>query len=173
MLTVWQVYVDGWKYTTPEIAAFVCDARPGAIRLTEVAEPTALRFRRWPRHPGHVNGVNPQRLSAARKALAKEREKAGLFCHLVAATQPTAEQRIATTDLGIETRFREERFDRARCWKDARAKLRGIPEPNHCSVIFAWNMSSCPADPAYLLNHIKSSEVGRNRPAPGADRGRP
>jgi len=173
MLTVWQVYVEGWKYTTPEIAAFVCDARPDAIRLTEVAEPTGIRFRRCPRHTGHVNGINPRRLSAARKALAKERETAGLFAHLVARTQPTPEQRIATTDLNTETAFCEERVARARDWKSVRVKLRAIPEPLRHTVIFEWNVAGCPGEPEYLLTHIRLFEDGHTcRPASAADRGR-
>jgi hypothetical protein len=93
-------------------------------------------------------------LSAAKKALQRERDKVPLFAAEVAAEQPTPEGRIAKIDAGFQDWIAETRKLKADQWRKARAILRNLPADIAFSIIARWQYGIYPGDPVFLLGMI-------------------
>lgn len=95
---------------------------------------------------------NNRRLSAAKRALKKEKQKSGLFPELMKFN--TVEERIEQTDNMILARVKQFRNDTARDLWDCRKKFRELPENIKEDVIAFWNKSFAPKEPFRLLSLI-------------------
>ncbi len=100
-------------------------------------------------------GITPRRLSAAKRFLAKERDRYALFAGEVAAEQPTPEERIINHDAGFEEWWQEMRDTRAADWRKARQQLAEMSPDFRAAALTMWNRRIYPADPAYLLSLIR------------------
>lgn len=104
--------------------------------------------------------VTPAIIGAAKRALKKEREKAGLFGEeLMAFT--TVEERLA---------WRRERHDdfgkrirdfEAKAWREARANLRRLPPESKSRVLDAWNSErrKAPLCATNMLHEVRSVKL--------------
>lgn len=155
-LTIWECCVEGhWRYVVAETAALASVVRPGSVRLVDRPCPRAPKFERGLRW--RERSSSKQRLAAAKKALANERERAGLFGDQVAATQPTPEDRIAAIDSGLEQSHAEDRTRTAQQWRQARRTLRALPEAVRGPLLFRWNAGGWPKHAVYLLGMLRTA----------------
>lgn len=95
---------------------------------------------------------NNRRVSAAKKALLKEKEKAGLFPELMKFN--SVEERIEQVDNMILERVKQFRNDAAKDLWDCRKRFRELPENIKEDVIAFWNKSAVPKEPFRLLSLI-------------------
>ena len=172
LITCWQVIgPDGqWRFSTPDTAALIACNRDNCVRLADAEAPHGIRFRRAGR--ARVNkGVTPLRLSAAKRAMAKQVEKAGLFGHMVAAEQPTPEERIERLDKASDEWAQDRRDYSAVRWRRARAVLLTLTEEARARCLFHWSVCGCPGHPEFLLDHLrKYTESGQTSPTPALSR---
>jgi hypothetical protein len=158
--SIWQYCVAGeWKYCNADTAAIGVNAGT-PVRLVDLPGSTAIRFVRMERHTLAPMGINNRRLSAARRAIQKQRDREGMFAD--ALTFDTPEDRIARTDAGHIQAFYRERARRAEAWREARRRLRHIQDGWRRYIVATFNTSGMPKEPAYLMCHIHSvtREVG-------------
>lgn len=114
-----------------------------------------IRHGRRPRSLLNPRPVTPRRLSAAERALTRQRQRLPLFAEQLAAVQPRAEERIeAFEEAALESERRIRRFE-AGCWRDGRRWLRNMPKPLRGRCLRRWNESSCPAEGAYFAAIIR------------------
>lgn len=107
-----------------------------------------MRFKRYrTRTP---RPITPRRLSAAKRALQRERDKFPLLTDWVAQQQPTPEGRLDHFQSVEARRIESTRQNRADNWKRARRLLRLLPSEIRQAILDKWNNHSMPADPAYL-----------------------
>lgn len=158
-LTVWQVRVgDDWKTVDPDLAAtFICAKdeffRRDALRLADVTVPAGFHFVRV--LPAVTQGVTPQRLAAARKALQRQRDKSPLFADAIAAEQPTPEERIERIDAGRVANWLEDRKRQAGWWRKARALYRSLPPDRQLAARERWGRRMYPATPYNLMSLLR------------------
>jgi len=114
-----------------------------------------IKFKRYFRPEECIRGITPRRLSAARRALQNERDKLPLFAEMIAAGQPTPEQRIESFDIGVVESTRESRIRRASRWREARDLLRKMSDQDRKGILDWWNRPVYPLDPEYLLDLIR------------------
>ena len=99
----------------------------------------------------------PNRISHARRAVARELETVPLFPEL--AKFKTVEERMALID-DNELGFRENmRAHRAGEWRKVRREMRQLNPLTKLGLLKLWSTSSCPDDPVYLLAMIRDSHV--------------
>lgn len=120
-----------------------------------------MRFHRQRRF--EIKGPTPRRLSAARRAVERDRDSWALFPEKV--RHQSAEERVAATDAGLIVRERENRAETARAWRFQRARLARLPEPLRGGVLAYWNRHGwLPGDPTYLGGLLHEVEQGRFDP---------
>lgn len=124
-----------------------------------------MKFRRYYRPEEGIKGITPRRLSAAKRALLHEQNKLPLFAGMIAATQPTPEERIQKIDAGRVQDTIETRKRRADQWRKGRAQLRGLSAADQKGILHYWNNSMLPKDPEYFLDLIRNWTVNGWRPA--------
>ena len=84
-------------------------------------------------------GPTPRRLAAAKRALARQREKLPLFADEIAAGQPTPEERIRMFDDAYISWRKKMRAFTASMWLKGRALLREMPEMERNEFLDYWN----------------------------------
>ena len=97
---------------------------------------------------------SPQRLVAAERAIAKDKEQVGLFPELV--KFQTAEERIASAEKELAQWSQRQRDLKAACWRKARKKLNKLPPLTRAGLLKYWQDESIwtPREPNYLLDEI-------------------
>ncbi|NEP56792.1 MAG: hypothetical protein F6K31_07170, partial [Symploca sp. SIO2G7] len=121
---------------------------PGGTNGSGFGIKFSRRTRRIPRP------ITSRRLSAAERALKRQRDKYPLLSDWVAESQPTAEERLEhfqEVDIEREKSYRQ--WD-ARKWKQARAWLRTLPRQERLQLIHEWNQTRCPHTAAYFADFI-------------------
>ncbi len=96
-----------------------------------------IRFQRMLRATRRT--VTPRRIAAAKRFLAKERERHALFADQVAEEQPTAAERLEGFDLGYVELWTNMRNLHACQWREARAILREWTEEHRNAFLARWN----------------------------------
>lgn len=95
---------------------------------------------------------NNRRIGAAKRALKREKEKAGLFPELMKFN--SVEERMSQVDNMILERIKQFRNDKALdLWK-CRTKFRNLPQDIKKDVLEFWNNSIAPKEPFRLLSLI-------------------
>jgi len=117
----------------------------------------SMRFFRYPRPPQRE--ITSRRLSAARRAIKRDRDSWALFPEYV--KHHTAEERIAAVDEDVSAAFQLRRKQRAEAWRRARAALRQMPAQQRRDAMEFWQRGIYPASPEYLLALIRSITTGR------------
>jgi hypothetical protein len=171
LVTVWQVRVeDHWRYATPQVAAMVTANRPGNAKLTDMPSPTSIRRNRHRHLKGRLQIMRPRtprRMAAARQAIQRDVERAGLFAAVVPVQTPEA--RLDRLETGLYQQWRDDRVRRAAKWRECRQILRGLPTEARAGLLLSWNESGCSAEPEFLLDQLRHvSRIGTgttNRPA--------
>ena len=102
-----------------------------------------------------VRGVTNRRLAAAKRGLAREREKLALFRDEVAVMQPTPEERIEYYDLRQLKAEQSMRDLEAKHWRWGRRTLDAYPECRD-AILAAWCRSFCPADGTYFADFVRT-----------------
>ena len=115
-----------------------------------------MRFTKYPKSIERDVTPNKRRLSAAKKALKRERDKAPLFRDEIAAEQPTPEQRIATLDSNAREWLSERRRGIAKAWRECRSRLRSLPADAARSILIEWQYGYLPGSAEYLATLITS-----------------
>lgn len=115
-----------------------------------------MRFTKYNYRPTDKREVTPRRIAASRRALNREAEKLPLFAAQIRETQPTPEERIASIDAGQQQVIAEWRTFRADMWRKGRAMLRELPLECQKDLIGKWNRGTCPADPAYFCDFVRT-----------------
>jgi hypothetical protein len=114
-----------------------------------------MKFRR--QHPRSFRPVTGRRLSAARRALQREKESVGLFPEL----QPTEtpEQRIARLDAYAQEHMQRMRDRTAAMWRRVRSAFRTLTPAQRQYVLAQWNASNWhpPHEAHYLADLIRSA----------------
>lgn len=138
-----------------EGAAIAEHFRPGSVELVPTKLAAAIRFQRYPR--GDRRAVTPQRLAAAERKLARDREEAGLFAAHVAAEQPTAEERISAHDDGSVAWWKEQRDHRARQWRELRGWIATSFTPEQrAALLTRWRDFECPGEPTLCRSFLSN-----------------
>ncbi len=106
-----------------------------------------MYYQRYPRL--RFGEVTPLNVSNSAKALARQKEKAGLFVDQIA--WPTPEERIEA--LRVERRGweRNMRSLLAKHWRKARRLLRELPEPQQSIARSIWQSQVYPGSGDYLI----------------------
>lgn len=100
---------------------------------------------------------NNRRLAAAKRALRKEQEKAGLFPELM--KFKSVEERINQIDSCVLQRVKQFRDDVAKDFWECRKRFKTLPENIKQDVIIFWNKSFVPKEPFRLLSLIHRWQV--------------
>ena len=101
-----------------------------------------------------LRGITPRRLAAAKRALQRERDRHALFADQVASEQPTAEERITKSDLGVIEYDQGHRDLAATHWRWGRMQLRNCPEIAE-EILAKWNRSSIPDTGTYFADFVR------------------
>jgi hypothetical protein len=91
----------------------------------------------------------PRRISAAKRAIQREKDKTPLFPEL--APEQTLEQRQSRIDRQGDFFSKTMRANRANCWRKARAFIRALPEEERTRLLDKWNTEFMPGSPQNLL----------------------
>jgi len=113
--------------------------------------------------------ITTRRLSAAKRALQKERDNYPLFAEQVADEQPTPEERIRSHDEQNADHWQTIRDHRARVWRDARAVVDALPSDQRTALLDAWNRSTIPASAAYFADFVGRFLEADRRSGSGRD----
>lgn len=134
-IVCWQVYIegDGWRYSDPRTAAFVCSSAPTRVRLDEHAVPPTLRFDHVTKWADTRN--RDRRVKNAAKALQRQRERVPLFADHLAALQPTAAQRVEHFDAFLADLTVDMRRFEANLRRKARRALAELPDSARIHVL--------------------------------------
>lgn len=114
----------------------------------------------WPK--GYRRKVTPQRLAAARRAVAQERDRNALTPELIREHFRDPLERIAFFADRDEDMAASMRLNAARSWRDARENLAALPPVLRESVRRFWAAGIYPASPAYLSTLIHQVRGGRS-----------
>ena len=95
---------------------------------------------------------NNKRLAAAKRALKKEQEKAGLFPELMRFN--SVDERINQIDNSVIQRVKEFRSSVAKDFWKCRKIFNTLPQSIKNDVVAFWNKSSAPKEPFRLLSLI-------------------
>ena len=109
-------------------------------------------------------GVTPRRLSAATRALRKERERMPLFANQVAAEQLSPEERIQHFDRQLLNQNQGHRDLAAKHWRWGRTQLSFLSVEIRVAILAAWNVSSIPSEAHYFADFIRRQLRDRDIP---------
>lgn len=108
-------------------------------------------------------GITPRRLSAARRAVQRDKYSWALFPEFV--KHQTPEERIQEIDKGLILAEIERRQEQANKWRENRRRLARMPEPLRSGVLRYWNAHGwMPGAPGYLGGLLHEAETGRFDP---------
>lgn len=119
-----------------------------------------MRFTRFPRTIDRDEQPSKARLTAAKRALQRERDKTPLFADEIAAEQPSPEGRIKTLDANARAWLAERRSYIAASWRASRAELRAMPAGEALEILREWQYGHLPGSHEYLANLIHSRRRG-------------
>jgi hypothetical protein len=113
-------------------------------------------------------GTSPRRLAAAGRALARERERFGLFAKQVLVEQETAADRIRRIDAENLRHDQSFRDLAAKHWREGRRLLRSVLPDIQAEVLQSWNRSGIPPRRSLLrgLRPITASPSRNPRQSP-------
>lgn len=100
---------------------------------------------------------NNRRLSAAKRSLKKEKEKAGLFPELMKFN--SVEERVEQMDNMLLQRVKQFRDSAAKDIWECRKRFRSLPDNIKNDVIEYWNKSIAPKEPFRFLSLIHRWQV--------------
>lgn len=99
-------------------------------------------------------GITPRRLSAAKNALKRQRDKHPLFADDIAKEQPTPEERILGFDARHEA-IQRETWDRHKAqWADFAIAVGQLHEADRELFVSEWNTAPTPCDLVYAKSHF-------------------
>ena len=118
---------------------------------------------------GHLTprGITPRRLSAAKRALQRQRERLPLFADQVAAEQGTPEERIEHFDQRQLEREQGHRDLAARHWRWGRYQLSQLSAEIRLEIIERWNSSMIPPQSHYFADFVRRQLRDRGLPIEG------
>jgi hypothetical protein len=152
-ITVWQTCVQGeWRYADPETAALVTVAG-NPVRLAELSARPFLKITRGARIG--IRGATQGRLLAAKRAIEKQIQNAGLFSEMAKASAESPEQRIANIDEWHAEMRQGLRDIEARQWREVRKTLAKLPERDRAYVVYRFNNFLGPHIASTLMYLIK------------------
>ena len=133
-----------------------------------------MRFQPCQWRNDNLRAWSPQRLAAARRAVAKEadrveakRAEVGLFPELQQEIQPkftNVEERqhgVNRHELFLTRTFRE---TRARKWREARTLYFALSPIRRAGAIALWSVTNLPADPVYFIEFIRKYSAPGHSP---------
>jgi len=119
-----------------------------------------MRFTPFPKVGPDDVRVTPQRLAAAKRALQRERERAGMFVEELGPRE-TPEERIARQDAAWVAHWQRMRDRYARAWRDARRLLVSPPAEQRRQLRAEWRTCGWPGTPEYFMTWLKRKIEGR------------
>jgi hypothetical protein len=114
-----------------------------------------MRFTRYPKDEPYE--TTPRKLSAARRAVQKGKDRYPLFPELL--KHQTAEERLASIADERARWWHEMRDRQANGWRKARQNLNRLPSGPRAAMKRYWKICGCPGDPVYLLTMIHNHKV--------------
>jgi hypothetical protein len=114
-----------------------------------------MRFTRYPKDEPYQ--ITSRKLSAARRAVQREKDRYSLFPELVKHQSP--EDRLAAIAAKREAWWQEMRDRQAKLWRKARQALRELPLGPQTAIKRYWKICGCPGDPVYLLTIIREHKA--------------
>lgn len=106
-------------------------------------------FKKTPKNLDECLTRSTRRISAARRAVQRQKDKYALVPELV--TSQTAEERLDKREATIIAWNKERRHQLAVDWIRARRMLRELPEPKRKSALAYWQRKIYPGHPGYLI----------------------
>lgn len=113
-----------------------------------------------------MNGWSPRRIAAAKRAVEKEelrvqreKDQLALLPDLHKEIQPdfnSVEERQDMMDRRERMLTQEFRANRSQSWRKARRMLYAMPATKRKGMLAFWNCGIYPADPAYLIEAIRT-----------------
>lgn len=111
--------------------------------------------------------ITPRRVAAAKVAIQREIERAGLFAdEFVTQRDPLA--RVNRNEDGVLAWTQAMRATRARMWRAARRRLRALPARERSAVYERWQLGPYPGTPEYLSELVRDVEIRRFSLVPAA-----
>lgn len=123
-----------------------------------------MPIRHTVRHRPEPRGITPRRLSAAKRALSRERDRLPLLAGQVAAEQPTPEDRIQHFDRQLLEHDQAHRDLAAKHWRWGRTQLSFLSAEIRVAILAAWNASSIPANAHYFADFVRTELRRRDLP---------
>src|SRR5690606_42040294 len=120
-----------------------------------------MRFTPFPKVGPDDVRVTPQRLAAAKRALQRERERAGMFVEELGPRE-TPEEHIARQDAAWVAHWQRMRDRYARAWRDARRLLFSLPAEQQRQLRAEWRTCGSPGPPDDFVTWPKHQSVGRS-----------
>lgn len=115
-----------------------------------------MRFSRYPKFQDLP--ASPRQIAHARRRVEKDREECGLFPQLM--KHKTAEDRIEAMQHERSLLSKSMRDTIAKKWREARLRLRQMPESKRMAILRYWSIGHIPGNPYYLSGCITDSERG-------------
>ncbi|MFB3816175.1 MAG: hypothetical protein ACE147_00810 [Candidatus Methylomirabilales bacterium] len=109
-----------------------------------------MRFSRFPR--SFQRPITARRLAAARKAIQRERDKAGLFAFELPKVTP--EERCKAWDKGADEWWTHLRDFNAKQWREGRRILFAMPAERRRTIVERWNAAPYPGSSEYFLEFM-------------------
>ena len=105
------------------------------------------------RYRPRLRGITPRRLSAAKRALQKERNRYALFVNQLVQEEP--EERINRFDAQVLVREQSYRNLAAKHRRWGREELRNVATEDRSRILDAWNGSSIPPEAHYFADFVR------------------
>lgn len=100
--------------------------------------------------------INDRRLRDAERRLRLQREALPLFAAEIAASQPTAAERIELCEAGAADFWLNMRNLWARFWREGRRMLRAADPALAAEIIDRWNRGPLPKDAGYFVGFVRA-----------------
>jgi len=117
-----------------------------------------MRFSRCPWPKDHSIPLTPQRIAAAKRRLAREREEVALLPDLVAKVS-SLDADLARTQAAAPLAASEWRAHWAKTWRAARRRLASLPESTRRGLLRYWATWGGPTSPEYLACFVFEVEA--------------
>ena len=115
-----------------------------------------VRFSRCP-YRYQRRAITRQRLTAATKAIERERQRDGLFADVQAYETP--EERLARLEAEQEAWVRQMRARWLEEWRRIRAALCAAPAERRRQIVAAWRTCGWPGSPEYIATFLRKHGV--------------
>ena len=120
-----------------------------------------MRFQRQSRYVETTPVNSPQKVAAAKRAIKRKVEAAGLFAHEVT---ETVDSRLTSNQQAKYNHEQERRDYTAKKWREARRRLNALPPISRAGALYYWNTGTYPGTPEYLLSLITDIQRGKRSP---------